>query len=121
MDFSPSARAAEFTKAVRSFIRDELAPVERGLRRRARAQGLWNLFLPAGHEGPYAERFGTHGGTGLTDVDDAPIAGAAGWSFPTGYRAGTRRGGEGEHRRGSESMLSEMGCATSVPATSERS
>jgi hypothetical protein len=51
MDFSPSARAAEFTKAVRSFIRDELAPVKHEL-----------------------QRFGTRGGTGLTDVDDAPIA-----------------------------------------------
>jgi acyl-CoA dehydrogenase len=111
MDFSSSPRAAEFTKAVRSFIRDEVAPVEHELhrwqgevrragggvdlwqvpqevrepQRKARAQGLWNLFLPAGHEGPYAERFGTRGGTGLTNVDYAPIAEATGWSFLAPY------------------------------------
>ena len=88
MDFSPSSRAAELTDAVRTFIRDEIAPVEdelnrraadarrsgadlwqvpdevRELQRKARAEGLWNLFLPAGHEGPYAERYGTPGGAG---------------------------------------------------------
>ncbi|WP_217562589.1 acyl-CoA dehydrogenase family protein, partial [Streptomyces sp. GbtcB6] len=104
MDFSPSPRAAELTKAVQSFIQDEIAPVEHQLRRsgggadpwqvpeevhelrrRAREQGLWNLFLPAGHEGPYAERFGTRGGTGLTNVDYAPIAEATGWSFLAPY------------------------------------
>ncbi|MFF7602323.1 acyl-CoA dehydrogenase family protein [Streptomyces mirabilis] len=111
MDFSSSPRAAECTKAVRSFIRDEIAPVEhelhrwqgearragggvdlwhvpeelRELQRKARAQGLWNLFLPAGHEGPYAKRFGTRGGTGLTNVDYAPIAEATGWSFLAPY------------------------------------
>jgi acyl-CoA dehydrogenase len=111
MDFSSSPRAAEYTDAVRSFIRDEIAPVEnevhrwqgevrragggvdlwqvpeevRELQRKARAQGLWNLFLPAGHEGPYAERYGTRGGTGLTNVDYAPIAEATGWSFLAPY------------------------------------
>ncbi|MFD0287868.1 acyl-CoA dehydrogenase family protein [Streptomyces lutosisoli] len=111
MDFSPSPRAAELTDAVRSFIRDEIAPVEDALqlrqaearraggevdlwqvpremhelRRKARRQGLWNLFLPAGHEGPYAERFGTRGGTGLSNVDYAPIAEATGWSFLAPY------------------------------------
>jgi hypothetical protein len=72
---------------VRSSIRDETAPGEhephrgQGEVRRAGggvdlwqvpeevrelrrpAQGLWNLFLPAGYEEPYAERFGTRGGT----------------------------------------------------------
>ncbi|WP_327434552.1 acyl-CoA dehydrogenase family protein [Streptomyces sp. NBC_01236] len=111
MDFSPSPRAAELTSAVRSFIRDEIAPVEHALqlrqaearraggevdlwqvpqemhelRRKAREQGLWNLFLPAGQEGPYAERFGTRGGTGLSNVDYAPIAEATGWSFLAPY------------------------------------
>jgi acyl-CoA dehydrogenase len=110
MDFSPSGRAAELTEAVRAFIADEIAPVERdleeraaharrsgtspgwqvpdvvrGLRERARAQGLWNLFLPAGHEGPYAERYGTRGGAGLSNVDYAPIAEATGWSFLAPY------------------------------------
>ncbi|WP_406470317.1 acyl-CoA dehydrogenase family protein [Streptomyces sp. NBC_01615] len=111
MEFSPSPRAAELTDAVRSFIRDEIAPVEHALqlrqaearraggevdlwqvpremhelRRKAREQGLWNLFLPAGQEGPYAERFGTRGGTGLSNVDYAPIAEATGWSFLAPY------------------------------------
>jgi acyl-CoA dehydrogenase len=109
MDFSPSPRAAELTDAVRTFIRDEIEPVEgelqrrtadarkagadlwqvpaevRELQRKARAQGLWNLFLPAGHEGPYAERYGTSGGSGLTNVDYAPVAEATGWSFLAPY------------------------------------
>jgi len=109
MDFSPSARAAELTDAVRTFIRDEIDPVEdelhrrtadarrtgqdlwqvpdevRELQRKARAQGLWNLFLPAEHEGPYAERYGTRGGAGLTNVDYAPVAEATGWSFLAPY------------------------------------
>jgi acyl-CoA dehydrogenase len=111
MDFAPSARAAELGDAVRSFIDDEILPVEEALHRRqrralrertdfdpwqvpdelhalrreARSRGLWNLFLPAGHEGPYAERFGTRGGTGLTNVDYAPIAEATGRSFLAPY------------------------------------
>lgn len=111
MDFSPSPRAAELTEAVRAFVRDEIAPVEdelhrrstearragtgadlwqvpaevRALQEKARAQGLWNLFLPAGHEGPYAERYGTRGGAGLSNVDYAPIAEATGWSFLAPY------------------------------------
>ncbi|MFC1406360.1 MULTISPECIES: acyl-CoA dehydrogenase family protein [Streptacidiphilus] len=110
MDFTPSPRAVELTEAVRTFIRDEIAPIEHALhrrqgearrtggadpwqvpeelgelQRRARAQGLWNLFLPAGHEGPYAQRFGTRGGTGLTNLDYAPIAEATGWSFLAPY------------------------------------
>src|SRR5690625_2024032 len=98
MDFSPSARAAELTAAVREFINTHIVPVEPEihaevtrrrlagedpwavdprvveLQTRAREQGLWNLFLPAGHEGPYAERYGTRGGTGLTNTDYAPVA-----------------------------------------------
>lgn len=42
---------------------------------------MWNLFLPAGHEGPYAERYGTDGGAGLSNVDYAPIAEQMGRSF----------------------------------------
>jgi acyl-CoA dehydrogenase len=106
MDFTPSTRAAELTEAVRTFIRNEIAPLEEqlhreqasgagvvwqvpdgvyDLQRKARDQGLWNLFLPAGHEGQYAERFGTRGGAGLTNVDYAPIAEATGWSFLAPY------------------------------------
>jgi acyl-CoA dehydrogenase len=111
MDFSRSARATDLVESARAFIADEVVPVEdalhrrqrettrapgevdlwqvpdelRELRRRARDQGLWNLFLPAGHEGPYAERFGTRGGTGLSNVDYAPVAEATGWSFLAPY------------------------------------
>ena len=44
------------------------------LKQKARAQGLWNLFLPTEHAGEYAARFGTDGGEGLTNVDYAPLA-----------------------------------------------
>jgi acyl-CoA dehydrogenase len=97
MDFSPSARAADLTARVAAFIADEIAPVEADyhrdlaeqrasgdpwqplpvleeLKAKARAQGLWNLFLPKEHAGEYAARFGTDGGEGLTNVDYAPIA-----------------------------------------------
>ena len=98
MDFSLSPRAADLAGRVRTFVDTEIAPVEgqvfsdiadrraRGedpwpphpvfeeLKAKARAQGLWNLFLPAGHEGPYAARFGTDGGTGLSNADYAPVA-----------------------------------------------
>ncbi len=49
-------------------------PVIEELKAKARAEGLWNLFLPAEHAGEYAARFGTDGGEGLTNVDYAPIA-----------------------------------------------
>jgi acyl-CoA dehydrogenase len=76
MDFSPSPRAAELTDLVSGFVRDEIEPVQADyhrdvaearlggtwaespimadLRAKARAQGLWNLFLPAGHDQPWA-------------------------------------------------------------------
>ena len=97
MDFTPSARAADLTARVAAFIADEIEPVEptyhrdlaeqrrsgdpwrplpvlEELKAKARAQGLWNLFLPREHAGEYAARFGTDGGEGLTNVDYAPIA-----------------------------------------------
>ena len=97
MDFSPSARAVDLTARVAAFIADEIEPVEPAyhrdlaeqrrsgdpwrplpvleeLKAKARAQGLWNLFLPKEHAGEYAARFGTDGGEGLTNVDYAPIA-----------------------------------------------
>ena len=96
MDFSPSPRAAELTDLVSGFVRDEIEPVQADyhrdvaearlggtwaespimadLRAKARAQGLWNLFLPAGHDQPWAEQFGTHGGAGLSNSDYAPLA-----------------------------------------------
>ena len=96
MDFSPSPRAAELTELVGRFVREEVEPVQAAyhrdvaearaqgswaespilgeLRAKARAQGLWNLFMPAGHDRPWAEQFGTHGGAGLTNSDYAPLA-----------------------------------------------
>jgi acyl-CoA dehydrogenase len=110
MDFAPSPRAAELTEAVQAFVRDEICPLEEELRRglhgaaaadsgprwqvpeqleqlrgKAKAQGLWNMFLPAGHEGPYAQKFGTRGGTGLSNVDYAPVAEATGRSHLAPY------------------------------------
>lgn len=98
MDFSPSPRAADLCTRVRTLVDHEILPVESeyfrevdqvraeggdpwqppalldGLRAEARLRRLWNLFLPAGHEGPYAERYDTDGGTGLTNLDYAPVA-----------------------------------------------
>lgn len=98
MDFTSSPRAADLTARVAAFMTEHIDPIEgdilrdlaqrrsRGedsfvpdsrigeLQAKARAQGLWNLFLPAGHEGPYAARFGTDGGAGLTNLDYAPVA-----------------------------------------------
>ncbi|GIL34976.1 acyl-CoA dehydrogenase family protein [Phycicoccus sp. DTK01] len=98
MDFAPSARAADLATRVRAFVDTEVAPVEerlladvaarraRGedpwpptaeveqLKEKARAQGLWNLFLPAGEGDAWADRFGTDGATGLTNLDYATVA-----------------------------------------------
>jgi acyl-CoA dehydrogenase len=98
MDFSHSPRSARLAEQVRRFVDEHVEPVEaevladvaarreRGadpwpphpaigeLAARARAGGLWNLFLPAGVGDAYAARFGTDGGTGLTNVDYAPVA-----------------------------------------------
>jgi acyl-CoA dehydrogenase len=97
MDLAPSPRAADLTARVAAFMATEIAPVEPAyqrdlaearahgdpwtplpviaeLQRKARAQGLWNLFLPREHAGEYAARFGTDGGEGLSNVDYAPLA-----------------------------------------------
>jgi acyl-CoA dehydrogenase len=97
MDFAPSPRAADLTARVAAFMAEEIAPVEAAYHRdlaearrtgdpwtplpvldelseKARAQGLWNLFLPREHAGEYAARFGTDGGEGLSNVDYAPLA-----------------------------------------------
>jgi acyl-CoA dehydrogenase len=105
MDFAHSPRAADLAVRVRTFVDTEILPAEDeylrrlaeiraaggdawqpppivdGLRAEARLRGLWNLFLPAGHEGPYAQRFGTDGGAGLSNVDYAPVAEEMGRSF----------------------------------------
>ena len=108
MDFAPSARAADLTARVRDFMAREVEPAEpqyhrdladlrahgdpwqplpllADLQAKARAEGLWNLFLPKEHAGEYAARFGTDGGEGLTNVDYAPIAEATGRSFIAPY------------------------------------
>jgi acyl-CoA dehydrogenase len=97
MDFAPSPRATDLTARVADFMATEVTPVEADyhrdlaearrtgdpwtplpvlaeLKEKARAQGLWNLFLPKEHAGEYAARFGTDGGEGLTNVDYAPLA-----------------------------------------------
>ena len=74
MDFSPSPRAADLTARVAEFMATEITPLEASyhhdieearrtgdpwqplpvieeLKAKARAQGLWNLFLPAGARG----------------------------------------------------------------------
>ena len=107
MDFSPSPRAADLTERARAFVAAEIEPVEpeyhrelaalrngagdvwkplpliAELQARARAQGLWNLFLPKEHAGEYAARYGTDGGEGLTNLDYAPIAELTGRSALT--------------------------------------
>lgn len=105
MDFQPSARAADLAARVRQFVDEEVEPVEaehhrevarlresggdpwtpqpviRELKEKARARGLWNLFLPAGHGDEYAAAYGTDGGTGMTNVDYAAVAEQTGRSF----------------------------------------
>jgi acyl-CoA dehydrogenase len=105
MDFALSPRAADLRDRVRAFVTDHVEPVEAEvhariararesggdawtpdpviaeLQSRARAEGLWNLFLPRDHAGRYAADFGTDGGEGLSNVDYAPLAEAMGQSF----------------------------------------
>jgi acyl-CoA dehydrogenase len=73
MDFAPSQRVAELRERVRAFMADHVMPVEDEamlalddevgpgvaypavlveLRERARAEGLWNLFMPDEEHGP---------------------------------------------------------------------
>jgi acyl-CoA dehydrogenase len=89
VDFSPSARAADYTKRMQQFLQERVLPAEpiydnwraqrRGtpaehqlppvveeLKTEARSRGLWNLFLPAV--------------SGLSTLDYAPVAEVSGWS-----------------------------------------
>ncbi|GAA1519844.1 acyl-CoA dehydrogenase [Agromyces terreus] len=88
MDFSHDARTLALIDRVEAFVRDRAIPAEPvldeqlaatpdewrfrpvvgELRTAARAEGLWNLFLPG-------ER-----GAGLTNLQYAPLAEATGWS-----------------------------------------
>jgi acyl-CoA dehydrogenase len=94
MDFGHSARTERFIERVAAFIRAEIEPIEDDLRRiarespdpwrpppvlealraKARAEGLWNLFLPDADLG-----------AGLSNVDYAPIAELTGRSFVAPY------------------------------------
>ncbi|HEY0450893.1 acyl-CoA dehydrogenase family protein [Actinophytocola sp.] len=84
MDFSHSAKAADYLRRVSDFIRAEIEPVEADyhrtlraskdpwvvlpvvdeLKAKAREQGLWNLFLPDE----------AYGGAGLSNAEYAPLA-----------------------------------------------
>src|SRR3954465_754629 len=103
MDFASSDRAADLTDRAADFMATAITPAEpedhrhladarrtgdpgtplpviAELQAKARALGLWNLFLPKEHAGEYAGRFGTDGGHGLTHPDSAPIADLTGRS-----------------------------------------
>ncbi|WP_019180021.1 acyl-CoA dehydrogenase family protein [Microbacterium yannicii] len=54
-------------------------PVVRALQESARAQGLWNLFLPGGEHSTDNPAAG-NGGAGLTNLQYAPVAEVTGWS-----------------------------------------
>ena len=95
MDFEPSPRSREYAERVTRFIRERIAPADRAyhdelgtqrhdgdwrrwrepaamreLRAQAKAEGLWNLFLPDAELG-----------AGLSTLDYAPVAEATGWSL----------------------------------------
>lgn len=92
MDFSHSIRTQELAARLTRFMREEIAPAEAAyaaaltgsadhrdwrqpavmetLKARARAEGLWNLFLPDAEHG-----------AGLSNVDYAPLAEIMGHSF----------------------------------------
>ena len=104
MDFSLSPRAADLKERVSAFVTTDIEPLEGAVHERikaaresggdhwtpdpviaelqakARAQGLWNLFLPREHAGRFAD-FGTDGCEGLSNVDYAPLAEVMGRSF----------------------------------------
>ncbi len=95
MDFEPTPRSRDFLERTRRFMRDHILPVEAGywreiaagrnggdwkrwqvhpllpeLQARARAEGLWNMFLPDPELGP-----------GLSTLEYAPIAEETGRSL----------------------------------------
>ncbi|MFD7153252.1 acyl-CoA dehydrogenase family protein [Kribbella sp. NPDC059898] len=99
MGFEPSDRAQELIGRVQTFLRTEIEPAEaelhsairaagdpwqpqpimKELQEKARAAGLWNLFLPPAEPGN--EKYGE----GLSNLDYAPIAELTGRSFIAPY------------------------------------
>lgn len=98
MEFSPSDRCRAMSERLRRFMQEEVLPAEathaaqlaggddwhcwrqppvmEELKAKARAAGLWNLFLPN-----ESSSEGDHGGAGLSNVDYAPLAEIMGHSF----------------------------------------
>ncbi len=95
MEFNPSPRTADYLRRIRAFMAEHIRPVEEPtiralldanhggdwstwevppvvdeLKARARAEGLWNLFLPDATQG-----------AGLTTLEYAPLAEEMGRSF----------------------------------------
>lgn len=88
MDFSFDEQTTALIAKARRFVEERVLPAEpvldaqlaqspdewtvrpivRDLQREARAEGLWNLFLPGAH------------GAGLTNLQYAPVAEVTGWS-----------------------------------------
>ena len=85
MDFRHSDRALDWHARVRRFLDEQVipreadyfaqvrenpnrqAPVMEAMKAAAREAGLWNMFLPGGHDGE-------NGGAGLTNLEYAPLA-----------------------------------------------
>ncbi len=89
MEFDLSAKAKEYSAKLQKFMQDEVLPAEvtyhhqltsgdrhslppivEELKKKARALGLWNLFLPDSHEPAH----------GLSVTDYATLAEISGWS-----------------------------------------
>ncbi len=87
----PSARSQELRKRLVAFFDRHVLPNEalfheqiarqrwqvpaivEELKVKARAEGLWNLFLPGSVSSPASGRAATHGGAGLTNLEYAPL------------------------------------------------
>lgn len=121
MDFAASARSTEWAERLRQFMREHVQRAERDyvaaltgsadwrqwrqpevmetLKARARAAGLWNLFLPDAEHG-----------AGLSNLDYAPLAEIMGHSFiaPEVFNCSAPDTGNMEvlHRYGSDAQKS---------------
>ena len=97
MDFTMSERQREWLNRVQSFMKEhvrpavpiyrqqdetgprwKVIPIVEELKKKARAQGLWNMFLP-----PSSHEDDEFRGAGLTNLEYAPLAeemGHIGWA-----------------------------------------